>query len=125
MRKFTRYQGEWVKDTVLDRGWGNGYVVIPTGNILHGLSYTAIHKLLPALQVHGGLTFSERASDLDWWEINQEHQAWDWVVGFDTSHLGDSRANWSEEDVWAETVFLEQQLTKMSNNLEEIVESIK
>ena len=47
------------------------------------------------------------------------------MVGFDTSHLGDSRANWSEEDVWAETVFLEQQLTKMSNNLEEIVESIK
>lgn len=65
-------------------GWGRGYVVIPDGNILHGISV----RDLVNIDVHGGVTWAESArrtgSKLHWVKDS------DWIIGFDTSHGGDN-----------------------------------
>ncbi len=78
-------------------GWGNGYVIIPKGHKLYGVNYEEID-----VNVHGGLTFSEFANDLDWSEM-PEYSKDGWVVGFDTAHLYDNLYNWPEEKVIKET----------------------
>jgi len=86
-------------------GWGNGYVVIPKGNPLHGLHYDKIN-----VEVHYGLTFSEPASELsEWPEILPEDKD-GWVVGFDTLHSGDTEYKWPEFAVMDEANRLKEQL---------------
>jgi len=73
-----------------DFGWGNGYVIIPKGHKLHGMSYGKIHDLIPLLECNGGLTFSSYAVDLkDWAEITEDDKDC-WTIGFDTCHSWDS-----------------------------------
>ncbi len=85
-------------------GWGNGYVVIPKGHKLHGINYDDIN-----VNVHGGLTFSKLASDLDWIEIPEDAKD-GWIVGFDTAHYGDNISRWTKSAVEEETERLRQQL---------------
>lgn len=92
-------------------GWGNGYVVIPKGHALHGKSQNEIHELLPDLNVHGGLTLSDPASDFDWPEIPSSLKD-GWVVGFDTCHHGDNIEKWPREKVEAQAVSLKIQLSR-------------
>jgi hypothetical protein len=68
------------------------------------------------LVVHGGLTFSESADDLNWPEITEKDKG-GWVVGFDTAHAWDSLENWPDErTVLAEAKRLKKQLENYLTN---------
>ena len=86
-------------------GWGNGYVVIPQGHPAHGKDFTDIKVL-----VHGGLTFSVNADNLQDWPSLIEEDKGCWVVGFDTSHSGDNIKNCNKKYVLAQTENLRNQL---------------
>jgi hypothetical protein len=92
-----------------DFGWGNGYILIPEGHPLHGKHYDDID-----VEVHGGLTFSEKASDLTHWKEIKEEDRKSWVIGFDTCHCDDNSENWNKEKVRKETNKLLKQLKKLS-----------
>jgi hypothetical protein len=113
MKIFVR--NTWSKEMFFDRGWGNGYVVIPETHELHGKTYYEIHDLIPELSVNGGLTFSDFRDDLSWKEI-PENTKKGWVVGFDTAHYGDTLARWSKENVIKETFRLRRQLLNYKKN---------
>lgn len=100
MRTFVK-SSDWQKP--YQKGWGNGYVIIPKGHRFHGKHYDEI-----PVDVHGGLTFSEYASDLGWPELADESDGW--VVGFDTGHFADNASRWTKENVIKETEYLKQQL---------------
>lgn len=69
------------------RGWGNGYVVIPKTSPLFGIPYDDI-----SVNVHGGLTFGEISDETG-----------NWIIGFDTSHAGDTRITCTKQYVEEET----------------------
>jgi hypothetical protein len=86
-------------------GWGNGYVLIPKGHPLHGKHYDEID-----VDVHGGLTFAEKASECNGWTEIAEEDKECWIVGFDTAHFNDSIYTWTKERVEKETKRLAEQL---------------
>ena len=93
----------------VDFGWGNGYVLIPKDNHLHGTHYDDIDVV-----VHGGLTFSEivDAEMVEAWGLDKDDEG-KWCVGFDTAHYGDSLAKWTKEKVEEETQSLKEQLLSL------------
>jgi len=93
----------------LDFGWGNGYIIISKGHPLYGKDCDEIYNLMPELDVHGGLTFSKFANELDWPELNKKDKN-GWIIGFDTVHLEDNLENWPYERVIEETERLKKQL---------------
>lgn len=98
-----------------DRGWGNGYVVLPKGHPAHGLDYNDIHDKWD-IDVNGGITFAQLIDEgiqswIDWSKgfiTNEDIGAW--VVGFDTAHYMDDLASWPQEAVFEETQRLREQL---------------
>jgi len=98
----------WLTRGFMDFGWGNGYVLIPKGNKLHGVSYQDIE-----IDVHGGLTFStlvdEEMAD-DWNGLLDKEDIGKWCVGFDTVHYSDSLSKWSKGEVLKETERLKELL---------------
>lgn len=91
-------------------GWGNGYVVIPKGNMLHGKSYNEIHDLIPMLDANGGLTFADSVDDLKTWKEIPKDCDGGWIVGFDTAHSWDTLEKWDKQAVILETENLKKQL---------------
>ena len=89
----------------IEHGWGNGYVILPEEHPYYGKEYDDIN-----VDVHGGLTFSESAKDLDWPEIDAKDKK-GWVIGFDTAHYGDSIYTWPIYKVEEELKRLAKQLT--------------
>ena len=88
------------KSNFFNRGWGNGYVLVPEGHKFHGKSYYDID-----VDVHGGLTFGEvidKGDDFGW-----RPGCW---IGFDTAHSGDNKETWTKEEVFKETISLFSQL---------------
>jgi hypothetical protein len=85
----------------METGWGNGYVILPKDHPYYGMHYDEI-----PVNVHGGLTYSEKGSDNP--NISQDEDVW--VVGFDTAHLNDNLHNWDEDAVNKETARLLAQL---------------
>ena len=108
MKAFVK-ENTWLSRSIMDFGWGNGYVVIPSGHPLNGIDYDEIHSKIPSLQVHGGLTFSKCVDDLDW-DVIPENSEGGWVVGFDTCHCDDTLDMWSKKSVKLEALRLKQQL---------------
>lgn len=96
----------------IDHGWGNGYVVIPEGHKLHGLSYVQIHEAVD-IEVHYGLTFSELVTDdlLPYFDELTTDDIGAWMVGFDTAHYRDDINKWPKYAVQNETDFLRDQLS--------------
>jgi hypothetical protein len=92
-------------------GWGNGYVAIPPGHELHGMSYDMIHNNY-TINVHGGLTYADYPVGSRLEGIPED---W-WVIGFDTCHYGDNLTKWPESAVRAEA----QRLLYQVNNLTQI-----
>ena len=113
MKWFIR-ENTWIDRRYIDVGWGNGYVLIPPNHPYYEKHYDDI-----PVYVHGGLTFSEKLSNLNhdnWLELfemlEKENDNTDyWVVGFDTAHAGDSIHNWTKEAVKNETQRLAKQLS--------------
>lgn len=100
----------------MNKGWGNGYVLIPEGHPLHGKHYDSIE-----VDVNGGLTFSELITEElvnGWNEISGNGLTKDdiggWLVGFDTCHYNDTMERWPKEAVKAETDRLAEQLTALN-----------
>lgn len=88
----------------LTKGWGQGYAIIPPGHPYYGI--------LPDVEVHGGITFSEYAKDIDWPEISPEDKN-GYIIGFDTAHAWDTPEQWPKENVEAEARYLAEQLEDM------------
>lgn len=100
----------------LNHGWGNGYVLIPEGNHLHGKDYDTLNEFV---DVNGGLTFSELVDEelIKSWKCDHDMTEKDlgsWVVGFDTAHYRDTIDNWPKEAVQAETERLLSQLQNIN-----------
>lgn len=77
------YSGHWC-----------GYVGVPPGHPLHGKDYNDCYDDCPDLDVHGGLTYSNKCRGDDEAtsvchvpEPGRPHDVW-WL-GFDCAHLGD------------------------------------
>lgn len=108
---FKSYIVENSNITRLVVGWGRGYVVIPDGTILHGITT----RDLVNIEVHGGVTWAESArrtgSKLHWVKDS------DWIIGFDTSHGGDNPTNQDIEYVQAQTNKLLIELTLLEKEL--------
>lgn len=92
------------------QGWGRGYVVIPKGNVLHGLGTIDLD-----LDVHGGVTWAESA------RITSSVPEWvkdtDWIIGFDTSHGGNNPKHHNKEYVEQQTNGLLIELTMLEKEL--------
>lgn len=104
-------QNTWSERSIVDVGWGNGYVILPREHPLYKKDYDEIHQLYPELEVHRGLTFSDFVDEI--WLANVEYDfdiESSWVVGFDTCHLEDTFEKWSKEKVEEETEKLRIQL---------------
>ena len=106
-----------------ERGWGNGYLVFDRSHPLHQKHYDFLndsHHMNP----HGGWTYSDMAgmhmlkSKTRLTSINDEELKLnddDWIIGFDTSHFGDNRYNWSKEMVIDHTTELKNYYSKLEN----------
>ena len=84
------------KSDFFNRGWGNGYVLVPEGHKFHDKRYDDID-----VDVHGGLTFSEHIPEGD--DFGWRPGYW---VGFDTAHTGDNKEKWTKSEVLKETISL-------------------
>ena len=93
-------------------GYANGYVAVPKGHPLYGVSYSEVD-----IDVHGGLTFAGKSEvvNLHFDKSKTEYLDGDlpdgyWVFGFDTMHFMDSIDNRPREWCISETNRLKQQL---------------
>ena len=96
---------DWLPPSV-DHGWGNGYVCIPPTHPYHGKPYDYI-----PVDVHGGLTFGDHASNVWFRSIPPQY----YVVGFDTAHCFDTADNCPIAYVASEAHSLQRQLKELAN----------
>jgi hypothetical protein len=106
--KYIVVENTWIKG--MNKGWGNGYVLIPEGHPDHGKPYDDID-----VDVHGGLTYAELCDDemIERWPVGgliAEEDKGCWVVGFDTCHYSDTPGKWPKEAVEMEAERLRDQL---------------
>lgn len=103
-------------------GTHNGYVILDHNHPLSSVHYNDIYEngLYEKynIEVHGGITFSNRLSifkhSTDFSETPelldyQDH----WVLGFDTQHAGDNMEKWNAESTLKETEAFAEQLMKI------------
>lgn len=79
--------------SMLQKGWGNGYAIIPPGHPYYRTPFSEI-----PVQVHGPLTFGKLCKDCNWAEIAEEDKD-GYVVGFDCWHGDDNPENCPKEFV--------------------------
>lgn len=94
--------------SIAHKGWGNGYVMLPSNHPSYGLPYDDID-----VNIHGGLTFSEYTKNLSGWE--EVHGLNGYIIGFDTLHYADTIERWPEKAVRAEAEYLKKQLIQFPN----------
>lgn len=106
MKVVIRENARFERTGSINFGWGNGYVLIPENNVLHGKHYDDID-----VNIHGGLTFSELVDNdmVEKWQLDRTDLG-KWCVGFDTFHFRDCLSNWSKEQVQLEAERLREQL---------------
>lgn len=99
------------RDSIIDRGWGNGYVLIPKHHPYWGKHYEDI-----PVTVHGGLTFGAHITNekLDWFDELTKEDIGYYMVGFDTAHYGDDTYTCPKEYVIKETQSLHDQLKELN-----------
>lgn len=99
----------WLREIL--HGWGNGYVALPDTHRMFGISYDNI-----PVSVYGGLTFASYIKD----ELHAfkcgfpASFAGHYVVGFDTSHGGDSEDICTIEYLLQQTKSLAEQLEALA-----------
>lgn len=106
---------------VLERGWGNGYLILSKGHPLWGVHYDVINESTH-MNPHGSWTFSnyyknmkkienEIITDEPSFEFNND----DWIIGFDTAHYNDNLDNWPKEMVFKHIRELAEYYSKEEN----------
>jgi hypothetical protein len=105
-----------LKDSGVECGWGNGYVVIPPEHPLYNVQCENMD-----VEVHGGLTLSKKITNgtLELFPALDVSDLGCWLVGFDTAHYGDDGYKWSMEAVQMETERLVLQLENYTKKLTE------
>lgn len=98
----------------IQKGWGNGYVLIPKGHKLHGIIYWDIEDM-EDIEIHGGLTFSREVTEHTLSKIPQltKDDIGSWMIGFDTAHCGDNEITCPKEYVEKETQYLLEQVKNL------------
>jgi hypothetical protein len=103
-------------------GFANGYVVIPKDHPLWGLDYNS--EEIESLNVHGGITFSEKVDEdminhILWGKDLEDEDLGSWLIGFDTRHrkLGDTLEKWPRKKVEMEVIKLIRQVEKLAVSL--------
>lgn len=96
-----------------NRGWGNGYVVIPEGHKLYNIDLAQIND---NVEIHGTITLRVLASELDWPEITEDMKD-SIILGFDTAHGVETIKLWPKERVINETLKMQHQLIKYAETL--------
>lgn len=104
MKQFIR-RNDWM-DSSMDVGWGNGYIAIPKSSSWHGMKYDDI-----PVDVHGGLTYADLASNASFKPDDIDDS--DWIIGFDTCHYNDNEYSCDKEYVTNETNELFKQMVKL------------
>ena len=125
-----------------ERGWGNGYILIPQTHPWYGKGYDDINA-----DVHGGLTLANKVTDpeyveKEWIKARKVQYSDDmkrvigeigwsffknyWMIGFDTAHWGDSLTTCNINYVWEQTEVLYEQYLDASRyrKLKKIEENI-
>ena len=106
-----------------ERGWGNGYLVFDITHPLHGRHYDEINTSRH-MQAHGGWTYSQIAgahflkNDIKLIAIENEKlqiDTDDWIIGFDTSHMGDDLNSCKKDYVINHTKDLKKYYSKIEN----------
>lgn len=117
----------------LTAGYANGYVAIPPGHPCYRKE--CLESPIDEIPVHGGITFSEPVcyesktfmskreikpeyigtksclfEDAEYISNNKNIPDDWWILGFDTCHYCDNPANWTRENVIAETLKLKKHL---------------
>lgn len=92
-------ENTWLpRDTMMDFGWGNGYVILPKEHPCFGMDYDNMYDI----NCESELTFSATAEDCIWPEVEEKYRTKDyWIVGFDTAHYRDTLKGWPKERVQA------------------------
>lgn len=104
----------------IERGWGNGYLAFDRTHPLYGKSYDEIN-ISHHIQAHGGWTYSQIAGNHFLKNVitieNEELQisADDWIIGFDTVHLGDNLVTCSKNYVINHIKDLKKYYSKLEN----------
>lgn len=100
--------------TPFERGWGNGYVLIPEGHLLYGKrDYYSV--CFNSLDVHGGITYSEKdipSKEAEFITEKPDPGCEYWVLGFDTAHAY-SNSFMDKDWVTRETLRFKEQLEAM------------
>jgi len=98
----------WVEETeqhkalpLLERGWGNGYAVVPKGHPLYEVE--SPYESGCDLDINSEITFA------GW---RQHYGREYWVIGFDTAHYGDNILRWPKEAVQREAKIFAEQIKK-------------
>ncbi len=124
---------DWMQSIpTLEHGTHNGYVAVPPTNKYYGKCHDEVD-----IEVHGGLTFSEPATNDEYSfsskrKINSQYigcrnsvledcefitedteigDDW-WIFGFDTFHCNDNPTDCDKEYVINETLHLQEQLER-------------
>jgi hypothetical protein len=105
-----------LKNSGVECGWGNGYVIVPPAHPAYELDYGDID-----VDIHGGLTFSQKVTNdmLELFPALDTNDVGGWMVGFDTAHYGDDEYKWPMEAVQMETERLVLQLENYTKKLTE------
>lgn len=85
-------ENDWID--IQEKGWGNGYAILPKGHPCFGMGYDEIYTNYN-IHCDSELTF---AAFPRFPEYNNEDY---WFVGFDTLHHGDTIQRWPKERVQA------------------------
>ena len=88
----------------IELGWGNGHVVIPKGDPLHGKSIKELNTY--GIDIHGGITKSELITlktIKHYGEPLTKAEKGSWLIGFDTAHPEDTPEEWTAQRVYLET----------------------
>ena len=107
-----------IRSTELLFGTHNGYVILDRNHPISGMYYSDIDEKYD-IEVHGGITFSNRLSTFkhstDFSETPEllDYQDY-WVLGFDTQHAGDNAEKWNAESTLKETERFAEQLMKIN-----------
>jgi len=102
VREAEKYPGLPTNSLLYERGWGNGYAIVPKGNPLYGVEEF----------YESGFDLNED-SEITYAGYMVIQGAERWVIGFDTAHHGDNILKWPKEAVERSAKKLAEEVAKI------------